>query len=128
MDVGLAQREMPVHVLNEYCHPDRSFYPLPEFNEEILPRSIKFFNITTSSEAALFPLVISDSFGLGVNFTIERGTSNPGALGCYRVFNHVARIDFTAIKHLNEVRNEDLKHSRENLTPTELQHSLGMLY
>ncbi|MCX7116921.1 MAG: hypothetical protein NTW94_03270, partial [Legionellales bacterium] len=33
MEVGIAQRDMPVHVVNEYCHPDRSFSPRPEFNE-----------------------------------------------------------------------------------------------
>ena len=29
MQVGLAQRDVPVHVINEYCRPDRSFVPVP---------------------------------------------------------------------------------------------------
>ena len=73
MEVGLLQRDIPVHVLNEYCHPDRSFNPRPEFNEERLPRNIRFYNFNTGVEEPLFPLVISDSSGLGVDFALIRG-------------------------------------------------------
>lgn len=37
--VGGAQRLLPAHVVNEYCHPTRSFSPCPEFTEDVLPRS-----------------------------------------------------------------------------------------
>jgi len=30
--VGGAQRLLPAHVVNEYCHPKRSFEPCPDFN------------------------------------------------------------------------------------------------
>jgi serine/threonine protein kinase len=36
--VGGAQLLLPAHVINEYCRPDRAFYPLPNFNQEGLPR------------------------------------------------------------------------------------------
>ena len=40
--VGNAQQQLPVHVVNQYCHPTRSFSPCPNFQEEsALPRSRK---------------------------------------------------------------------------------------
>ncbi len=40
--VGGAQRNMPVHVVNEYLHPYRSFDPTPLFKEDKLPRRLNF--------------------------------------------------------------------------------------
>jgi hypothetical protein len=41
-DVGDAQLLLPVHVVNQYCHPNRSFDPCPDFNDQSpLPRSRK---------------------------------------------------------------------------------------
>jgi ankyrin repeat protein len=38
--VGGAQLLLPAHVINEYCHPTRPFYPLPNFKDAAtLPRS-----------------------------------------------------------------------------------------
>ena len=38
--VGNAQQQLPVHVVNQYCHPTRPFSPCPNFNDQIpLPRS-----------------------------------------------------------------------------------------
>jgi len=37
--VGGAQRQLPAHVVNEYCRKDRSFYPTPDFIDENLPRT-----------------------------------------------------------------------------------------
>ena len=45
MEIGILQRDMPVHVVNEYCRPDRSFNPRPEFNEGTMPRSVRFYNL-----------------------------------------------------------------------------------
>jgi hypothetical protein len=36
--VGGAQLLLPAHVINEYCHPDRSFSPIPDFTLGHLPR------------------------------------------------------------------------------------------
>ena len=38
--VGGAQRNCPIHVLQEYCHPNRSFDPTPSFTEEQFPRKL----------------------------------------------------------------------------------------
>lgn len=40
VEVGGAQRQLPVHVVNEYCHPNRSFEKVPDFSAElVLPRT-----------------------------------------------------------------------------------------
>ncbi len=39
--VGGAQLLLPAHVINEYCRPDRSFFPCPDFQEVTLPRTRK---------------------------------------------------------------------------------------
>ena len=37
-----SQLLLPAHVVNEYCHETRAFYPLPDFSEiDVLPRSRK---------------------------------------------------------------------------------------
>jgi hypothetical protein len=43
--VGKAQQQLPVHVVNQYCHPTRSFFPCPNFaTEDTLPRNRKSDN------------------------------------------------------------------------------------
>src|SRR5260221_3929112 len=38
--LGRCQFLLPVHVINEYCHPTRRFYPTPNFRDTLtLPRS-----------------------------------------------------------------------------------------
>jgi hypothetical protein len=37
--IGGVQRLLPAHIVNEYCYPNRSFSPCPEFKEGILPRN-----------------------------------------------------------------------------------------
>jgi hypothetical protein len=70
--VGRAQRDIPAHVAQEYCRPDRSFAPLPEFNEASLPRMLNLFNSTTGrGEISWFPLLASNS-GLGFDFAVKR--------------------------------------------------------
>ncbi|MFU7598327.1 hypothetical protein ACM9VS_05780 [Legionella pneumophila] len=83
MAVGLAQRDVPVHVMNEYCRPDRSFKPTPTFNEDELPRVLTYYHLSTGRAVLLFPLVFSDTSGLGVDFALVRGLmSVPGPSGC----------------------------------------------
>ena len=130
MEVGLEQCDMPVHVLNEYCHPDRSFNPRPEFNEEILPRNIRFFNYNTGVEEPLFPLVISDSSGLGADFALTclgfvgggvwEGRCGRGSEGGR------AGVDLAAVSHLDEVRTGELRQLLENLRPADPEPRHGM--
>jgi hypothetical protein len=133
MEVGIAQRDMPVHVVNEYCHPGRSFYPRPAFNEADLPRNVRFYNYTTDAMQHLFPLVISGSSGLGLDGALFRGvgvgrSSASGALGGAWARGGVGhgRADLAAVSHLDEMRTVDLTRSRENLLPTDLEPSHSM--
>lgn len=134
MEVGLAQRDVPIHVINEYCRHDRSFDPTPHFNEDKLPRDVTFYNYDIHSDMALFPLVLSDSSGLGVDFALIRSGAWDGGLvregGGRRVAGGglgARRIDFAAICRLDEVRTADLKQSRENLKSVKPRLGNGFL-
>ena len=72
MQVGLAQRDVPAHVAQEYCRPDRSFSPLPTFNEGSLPRSLTFHNAITTNDDSWFPFT-AEAGGLGFDFALIRG-------------------------------------------------------
>ena len=113
--VGMAQRDVPVHVINEYCHPKRSFDSCPEFNEEQLPRVTTFDHFNTHREEQLFPLVVSDSEGLGVDFSLARSMwdRSGGGGGCGNV--RIAMRDLAAVRRLDEVRTADIKQSRDFL-------------
>ena len=130
--VGAAQRDLPVHVINEYCRPDRSFNPVPEFNEDTLPRILTYHNMNTNSVAPLFPLVAFGSSGLGVDFALFRCEDMAGGMGVRRgprsrnlAFQY-GGVDLTAVSRLDEVRTADLERSRENLSPINPEHDLGM--
>ena len=134
MAVGIAQRDMPVHVVNEYCFPNRLFDPRPAFNERVMPRNVEFFKDMTTSLSPLFPLVISDSSGLGVDFALVRGgrwcNGNPlltarGDSGSDVGFLRVP-IDLAAMSHLAEIRKADLASFLQVLLPTDLESSHSM--
>ena len=69
--VGLAQRDVPAHVAQEYCHPTRSFYPTPNFNDG-LERSLTFYNYKNNTDMQWWPCRGSSSSVLGVDFGISR--------------------------------------------------------
>ena len=114
--VGMAQRDVPAHVAQEYCHPGRSFYPTPEFNEKTLERSLNFFNDTAGMEGVVdtwWPASASASSGLGVDFGIWRERADDGAHGveaCGRG-KTAASIDLAAVTALCNVRTADLKEA-----------------
>lgn len=130
MLVGLAQRDLPVHVINEYCRPDRSFDPLPAFNEDKLPRVLTYYNFNSGLDVPLFPLVVSGSSGLGVDFAliraalVQRGARGMARLG--RLGSPSVSLDLAAISRLDVVRTDDLKQSLEILgKPEDLEHAPG---
>jgi len=118
LDVGMAQREVPVHIANEYCRSDRSFHPCPEFNELTLPRVLTFDNWVTNVKS-WFPLTSSSS-GLGLDFAISgvrpRGAAVPLAAGPLRPVWRWASIDLAAVSRLVEVRAADLTQSHAILS------------
>ena len=129
MQVGLAQRDLPVHVVNEYCRPDRSFDPLPAFNEDKLPRVLTYYNFNMGSDVPLFPLVVdSPRAVLGVDLAISRwscagAAARMGGLPPGRE----AGLDLAAVSRLDEVRTRDLTQSRENLRLIEPELGGGLV-
>jgi hypothetical protein len=124
MKVGLAQRDVPACVAQEYCRPDRSFDPRPKFNEPSLPRVLTFYNWETERRERWFPLSGGENSGLGFYFAVGRaagGARRGGALN-----GGVAAFDLAAVSHLDEVRSADLKQLRNDLNVTEPQQNLGM--
>ena len=117
MKVGLAQRDVPAHVAHEYCRRDRSFYPCPSFNveQETLPRDFEFMNYETGDEESWYPLG-SSTTGLGFDFGLIRQVlDGAGGLAWLRG----GSIDLAAVSHLDEVRDADLRRSREILQPAD---------
>ncbi len=127
MTVGLAQRDLPAHVLHEYCRPDRSFGSRPEFNEQSMPRVLTLLEINTSAGESLFPLSITSS-GLSVDFAFMRGGDRAAFRVCrVRLVDHftrawlvgIARMDFLAASHLKDVKAAECPQLRENLMSAE---------
>ena len=128
LNVGKAQRDVPVHIANEYCRPDRSFEPRPEFNETTLPRVLTFDNFCTDVKS-WFPL-LSSSSGLGFEFGLSYGGGlRPSGSRCLRTGRPCWRtttVDLMAVRHLDEVRTADLTQSREILDVPIPDHGLGL--
>jgi hypothetical protein len=101
--VGGAQRMVPVHVVNEYCHPDRSFDPVPLFNEDVLPRNMSFYDYINQAHFCWFPLL--SSTGVGKSCAVLRADHcNAGASEfCGQRWNGGA-ADLAAISALCQVR------------------------
>lgn len=119
MEVGMAQRDLPAHVVQEYCNPDRSFHPLPKFNERILPREFTYHNPNLHANEEWFPLKGTESRCLGIDFALMRGSTKGGAMeGRNRqgIF-FFCSIDLAAIEHLDAVRTAELKQLRKDLKP-----------
>ena len=121
--VGGAQRDVPAHVAQEYCHPTRSFsstpfFPsAPLFNELRLERSLTFYNSRASRNMTWWD---NSSYSLGRGYGIYRGgmmvASGETWLG---YFPRRGRMgwwgggargpqDLLAVKALEQVRTTDL--------------------
>lgn len=117
--IGLAQRDVPVHVINEYCRTDRSLHPVPEFNEPELPREITYRDLRGEDNddfdnfEFLFPLNISQSSGLGVDFTLFRvSPDSTTAWGASSGLDEeYATFEAAAIRRLDEVRTAGIQQS-----------------
>jgi hypothetical protein len=132
LNVGLAQRDLPVHVINEYCRPDRPLQPTPLFKENTLPRVVAFLSYPEERAMELFPLAISDSSGLGVNFALLRAMRLETARGVNGYIKWgpqdyvMAGFDLAAVLLLDEVRTAERAQSREILKSVEPASSFGM--
>lgn len=117
--VGVAQRNIPAHVAQEYCYPGRPFYPTPSFKEATLPRTIVFHNFLTGKDMLWWE---SESHGLklGVNFAIYRWrgprlTGKLGACAWRRGLSRTALCDKIAMTTLCGVRTAELAELKQLL-------------
>ena len=123
--IGLAQRNVPAHVAQEYCRVDRSFFPRPLFDDPELPRCITFFNCLTGVVEAWWSADSIDN-RLGVDFAIYRGGASHeayGTKGCHIEKSGVSyfRIDLAALIALCNARlHHDMSDLRTKLTFTDI--------
>lgn len=115
MAVGMAQREVPAHVAQEYCREDRSFAFIDDdiFHEPVFPRTFLFMNFSESPFKLWFPLS-SPISGLGYQFALMRG-DRPHADGERFASAEHAAMDYAAMIRLDKVRTADLKQSKAYL-------------
>ncbi len=104
--IGGLQRQFPVHVVNEYCHPSRSFDPYINFNEKLLPRQCNFYDSKNRCKASWF-----EAKGLGIDFAIagDGQAASAGYLGGVAVTKRRAESDLATLKSLHQVRMNELE-------------------
>lgn len=113
--IGKAQTHFTAHVLQEYCHPFRSFKPEPKFNETNLPENLSFYNWNgPKSDDSL----LTTSPGIAGNFVLLRGKLPHYAAGRDMVFTadmDNLKDDCVALYALDRARTTDLLLLRNRL-------------
>ncbi|MCE3238488.1 MAG: hypothetical protein K0R24_1469, partial [Gammaproteobacteria bacterium] len=97
--VGGAQLLLPAHAINEYCRPDRAFYPVPNFNQEGLPR-VREVNGKAGSDVYTHHI---NGGALGEKWGLARGIQL-GACGPFITTFFLSSSDAKAVKALSEAR------------------------
>lgn len=117
INVGKAQKALPVSIRNEYCNPDQSFNGNNLFVNDNLKRSLKFFNYVTQ-KSELWDAKLS---GLGETFAIERSAARDKPLGAATATGgRLLHMDYKAILKLRDVRAENLKQVKQSLEDNSL--------
>jgi len=118
--IGSLQKNLPVHIVNEYCRPDRAFHPCPtEWESKLLrTRNIQWWDPTpnkyTQAHWCQLP-TRSDEF-LGVNIGYARSNWNEvGIVIGDRDVQH-ATYDMTALQSLLKTRLEQLEKLKLELS------------
>ena len=110
-NVGGAQRNVPAHIAQEYCRPDRSFDPIPEFKEPILPRVVDVHTYAPNSDFSWFS---SDS-GLASTFAISRMAAVEAWCTYGIVCDAAAAMDLKAVTALCEIRTKQFERLKKEL-------------
>lgn len=111
--VGSAQKNTVAHVAQEYCHPDRSFDPVPDFTKKPLKRQFKMVEgewRTTTDKSGRFGKNPQSSSSF---FAILRSNA-PHAFRAKRSGTTPAK-DYKALLRLHEVRTSQLKETQAYL-------------
>ena len=119
--VGGAQRNVPVHVANEYCYPNRLICTLPSFTEAHLPRKIYIgcnYNLChTGVPTYWFPL--DNNSGLGIDFAVTTlGTVSTCPPCTWSEYGEYRTL--IAMKTLSNVRWEELNLLKKTLGLSEV--------
>jgi TPR repeat protein len=108
--VGRNQWLLPVHVVNEYCHPIRTFYPCPTFDEEMLPRS-------RICEAGEWYTGMSNRGKLGDTFGVMRSCFKRAEVWHLLYWSaEGAEIDARALENLWKMRQQQIERLKLALT------------
>ncbi len=129
--IGLVQRDLPIHVINEYCRRDRSCRFAARLHQYTLPREMNYYNYDSGEFVPLFPLIHNASSGLGVDFSLLRGLNS--SLGWLARIERergggstIAAFDLASLMLFDEMRTNDLKQLLENLGKLRvLEHGHG---
>ncbi|WP_298623877.1 hypothetical protein [uncultured Legionella sp.] len=106
MNVGLAQRNVPAHIAQEYCNPKGLVAPL--LGEDSLPRELHFFNFNIKENDFWFKSSAPNN-GLGFGLAFTRGEGTKILVGNARGTSFEWAIDdLNAINHLEQVRTSEL--------------------
>lgn len=116
--VGGAQKQLPAHVVNEYCRRDRPFGPCPQEWESKLPRSreIDVWDSTQSKyvKGSWF-IPPSSKDGLGLNYAGTRAWEDESTCGCGAWSGQYLRADLKALQSLWKTRTQQLELLRSQL-------------
>jgi len=130
--VGVAQRELPTHYVREYLSKGQSFDPTSTFDEPSLPEEIMLYDLQNSCRhKTLFPLVLTASSGLGIDFSFGRGWGGLQTgvvyryVGSARLLLGVAKHDLAAVSRLDEARAKDLMQSHRTLAAVGPAHGMS---
>jgi hypothetical protein len=96
LEVSWQQRFLPAAWWNEFCRTDRAFDPLPEFDDEHMPRCLML-----RDNVPLLPL--KPFSGLGFEFGLFRYAGARGARTHKEAVGCRLKYDFAAIGRLDEV-------------------------
>ena len=115
--IGKLQTQVPAHVAQEYCRPDRSFEPTPSFKEIVFPRS---FKIGDDPIEVWFPLSTVPWLGsLGVSFGVlrdgERARGRWNASGTAPGTFRCSRHDLSAVAELCKIRTKQYEELKASL-------------
>lgn len=128
-EVGRAQRDVPAHIAQEYCHPDRSFYDIRHdlsLLDASIPfkRRLQFFNLDTGNIDLWFtPDSYSIDSGLGFSYGVCGDVVVSGRQ-CACARGGMGRNDLVALTVIDEMRTRDLKQSLHNLSQPALRLGL----
>ncbi|KTC82374.1 hypothetical protein Lche_0638 [Legionella cherrii] len=114
LQVIRAQCDVPVHVANEYCRKDRSFYPTPTFKDETLPRILDVRTFRRGTSNYWFPLIDENSNRFFLIRMSENECFAPNWIYPSRVADCID-LDLEALEYLDKVRTEELTELQQKL-------------